>query len=125
MKLIDLNSSTGTNSEEKSELMVFTAILFPFDSHFVRAVLQLRSWPLLSVFNKAFEMHEFAVYSVVDIARKFIFILKEVKYQHLILCNYMKGKGELICSDCLFISLSYLSILLPFYLLKMSPEIME
>lgn len=125
MNLIDLNSSTGTNSEEKSDLMVFTAILFPFNSHFVRAVLQLCFWPLLSVFNKAFEMHEFAVYSVVDIARKFIFILKEVKYQHLILSNNMKGK--LICSDCLFLSLtlSYLSILLLFYLLKMSSEVIE
>lgn len=87
--------------------MVFTAILFPFDSHFVGAVLQLRSWLLLCLYQ-AFKMHEFVVYSVVDIARKFIFILKEVKYQHLILSNCMKGKGKLICSDCLFISLTEL-----------------
>lgn len=72
-------------------------------------------------------MHEFVVCSVVDFAGKFIFILKEVKYQHLILSNYMKGKRKLICLDCLFISLtlSYLSILLLFYLLRMSPEVME
>lgn len=111
MELVDLNSSIGTNSEEKSDLVVFPAILFPFDSHSVSAVLQLPSWPLLSVFNKAFEMYEFIVYSVVDFARKLISILKEVKYQHLILSDYMKGKGKVICSDCLFISLNYLSVI--------------
>lgn len=49
-----------------------------------------------SVFNKVFEMYEFVVHSVVDFAGKFVFILKEVKYQHLILSNYMKGKRKLI-----------------------------
>lgn len=67
MKIIDLNASPGTKPEENNNLnlTVFTAILFYFDCHSVNAASELVSWPLLSVFNRAFKMYEFVVYCVV------------------------------------------------------------
>jgi len=92
--------------------MIFTEILFSFDCHSVSAVLRLASWPLLSVFNRAFKMYEFVVYSTVS------FMLgnsyPQSRRWNISILPYVitwKEKGKIICSKCLFTSLNYLPVI--------------
>lgn len=96
LKLVDLNSSPGTKSEVNNNLMVFTAVLFSFGCRFVSTVLQLASWPVLFL-TELLKCMNLLCYSWLYV-RKFVSIIKEVKYQHPIASNYMKGKGKQGCA---------------------------